>query len=279
MITRRQFVQSALLASAAGAVSVETLWARKKQPKSPKKSSPAQKQCFVVVLHGLFVIDVFDPQQLCIMSPDPVTLGHICKAGSWSLSQSAYRDVDPKQTHSTSWNTGLACPTLDPKVFPIVHVQPTHPASTLCIKLPYPKEFQAYRVAPELDYGAFKGAFPLGVGLHYPPEAPPPALIANVPVDPSKNFHIFVELPTKPNLTQLQQHVAMVIPAVKNMFPAGQQPPLVAPPLQPVSSSCKDDQCIKAKEDYAWPELKDDPCTKRQPSIHPVLCMSMFAAP
>jgi hypothetical protein len=181
---------------------------------------------FSIVLHGLFLLDVFsgDGNENYIRISTPDVTGHSYLAGPWSLHVSDYTPV--KGFHDQRWDSHVdilpppgGMPILDARVG-----DPNHDSAYLSFLVPYPTAIHPFRCfdESEVDYPKdyiSASKFPLVLALEYDylPNLPP---IENTSLDRTRNYHVFAEPPNDiPKCSDVIQHGMDAIGKVWKMLP------------------------------------------------------------
>jgi hypothetical protein len=243
-------------------------------------SAPLPCRPFSIVLHGLFLLDVFSlDNYIRISTPD--VAGHSYLAGPWSTKIADYATV--KGFHDQLWDSHIQ--TLPPTGgMPILasHVgNPNHDNAFLSFVVPYPTAIHPFRCfdESEVDYPQCciaASKFPLVLALEYDylPNLPP---IGGTILDRNRNYHVFGESPKDMTCDEAIQHGTEAIGKLWKMLP---NPPSSIP-LPKDKKNCKKDidasgwPCNNRTEEGGLSELsdlKDNP----QKSVHLPLCANFI---
>jgi hypothetical protein len=184
-------------------------------------AAPPPCRPFSVVLHGLFLLDVFNDY---IQISTPQVNGHSYLAGPFSTKTSDYTPV--AGFHDQRWDSRVIDPPDPDKLeMPVLKKvgDPIHTKAFLSFLVPFPNNIHSFRTftASEVNYPTdFITAkkFPLVVALEYtfPPRLPP---IENTSFDLSRNYHVFAESPSSMNCDDAIKHGKEAIGKLWEMLP------------------------------------------------------------
>jgi len=245
-LTRRTILKNAMsmLACSALGATVSSLGCRDKNIAPPNKVAPSKDAApcpaatnFNVVLHGLFLIELWDDkdgaghpippdQRIRIVAPDCSVLNipHAYHAGSWSTKK--FRGFARAKDYFSQWSLPQA--TKPSASLPTM----AHFAGTLdyskeyfSLYLPYPKAITPLRVIDKTKIrhsGSITDAdFPLVVALTYDVGQTPPQPLMAVPNgswDPNSNFHIFAEPECEVDCVDITTHGNDTLMQTKKLF-------------------------------------------------------------
>src|SRR5579859_3065412 len=210
---------------------------------------------FTIILHGLFFIELWRPQdpvpadqKVRIIAPDCSKLKHIkhvYKAGSWGKPFSDFPE-DYYAPKNFNPNNGMPADKNLPEQAQAGSANKSYMYFSL--SLPYPKSIRALRVIPETQVshpGTTAADFPLVTALTYGPDRPPFKIlpIPDTSWDPSKNFHIFAEPECIMNCDQMIMHGNETQKAAKDCLPAYGVGPKTQPKCDPPPDPIKFDSC------------------------------------
>ena len=271
-LTRREVVKNL---GKFGAMSAFAL-----SPAAGLASAFAPCRPFSIVLHGLFVLDIFSLDNHVRIST-PYCNGHKYLAGPWSKCPEDYATVNGM--HEQMWDSHIQ--TMPPPGgMPVLasHVgDPDHNKAYLSFAVPYPTTIRALRCFDESEVNYPKcciqaSKFPLVLSLEYDyfPNFPP---IAGTSLDPNNNYHVFAEPPDDMKCDQAIQHGKDAIGKLWAMFP---NPPSSVPlPKDPDKCSKPPDNsgspCDRKPEEYGLAELKEY-CKGSSRSVHLPLCANFI---
>jgi hypothetical protein len=216
-LTRREVVKNLGKLGAVSAVAMS--------PLSSLAFAPPPCRPFSIVLHGLFLLDVFSVDENYIRISTPNVAGHCYLAGPWSphiadyTNVCGYHDEPLWDSHIQTLPSTGGMPILLPKAG-----DPDHGKAYLSFAVPYPTTIRALRSfdASEVDYpGDYIKAskFPLVLALEYdylPTSFPP---IKGTSLDRNRNYHVFAESPVDMECSDAIQHGMYAIRKLWEMLP------------------------------------------------------------
>ncbi|HEY7405716.1 MAG TPA: hypothetical protein VIB39_19480 [Candidatus Angelobacter sp.] len=234
---------------------------------------------FSIVLHGLFLLDVFADY---IQISTPQVCGHTYFAGPFSKKITDYTPVTG--FHDQRWDSRIYDPP-DPGDMPVLLPKvgdPIHKNAFLSFLVPFPDKIHSFRTFDESevdypkDYIRAK-KFPLVLALEYTylPNLPP---IENTSLDRNKNYHVFAESPSDMDCPTAIKHGTEAIKKLWQMLP--HQPGSIPLPKNP--NKCAKDPdpdagspCLTKYEEYGLSELLLE---ERTPglSVHLPLCANFI---
>ena len=206
-------------------------------PKAATAAKPQSSSCsgsgFNVVLHGLFILEVWTDdatpkeKKVRLMTPDcsDLHVPHKYRAGSWGQGQ--FRDFH-KGPYTPGWDAkNKLCPDLAnlPRTEHLAG-QLNYGNCYFSLYLPYPKSILPRRVIDQkliTSSGLIKNDFPLVTVLTYdvPPSSPIMDLGDNS-WNPQANFHIFAEPECEiTDETEIRQHGKDTLDKINSVLPAG----------------------------------------------------------
>jgi hypothetical protein len=239
-LTRREVVKNLGKLSAMSAFALS--------PAAGLASAFAPCRPFSIVLHGLFLLDVFSGDENYIRISTPNVAGHCYLAGPWSAKIGDYTPV--KGFHDQRWDSHIQIlPPTGGMPILATHVgDPNHDNAYLSFLVPYPTAIHPFRCfdESEVDYPRCciaASKFPLVLALEYDylPNLPP---IRGTTLDRKSNYHVFAESPKDMGCPEAIQHGIDAIGKVWAMLP---NPPSSIP-LPKDKNKCK-----KPINDSVWP--------------------------
>lgn len=236
---------------------------------------------FSIVLHGLFLLDVFNDY---IQISTPQVCGHTYLAGPFSPKVADYMPV--AGFHDFRWDSRVFNPP-DPGDMPVLLPKvgdPIHTKAFLSFLVPFPNKIHSFRtfdakdVYYPQDYISAK-TFPLVLALEYDylPNFPP---IANTSLDRDKNYHVFAESPSYMDCPTAIRHGKEAIKKLWEMLP--HQPNGI--PLPKNEDKCQKDPdpdqgspCVNKYEEYGLSELlKIEMDNNPNENVHLPLCANFI---
>jgi hypothetical protein len=322
IIDRRRFLRNAsamCAVSALGSVPFASVsGTTERDSNQQRRPSPSRNQAgscttpctisadFTIVLHGLFLIELWGPddthipddQKVRIFTPDCSHLihSHVYSAGSWGMPFVAiqgYKDYYPK------WNIPGAKMTTD-KNLPEMAQQAGNVlrSGRYCsLYLPYPKSIRGLRsiqASAVSSTGTTSADFPLVTALTYGSDRPSGPPIPGAPWDSSANFHIFAEPDCIMSCKQMIAHGNETLKAAKKMLAAydvhlANTVDCDHHPLPPIPlDECPPDKGapgVRCEEEKSLWELPGaQPCPgfdkdKKQFAVHMPTCASIILTP